>query len=69
MKTGVYRRRLSPHLKSDLQEAARTEEERQRSLHEAAMNLFGTIDGGPDLAESAKSEVPARIARQHRRPA
>ncbi len=93
MKTDVYSWRLSPHLKSDLQEAARAEqkslsdlleeitkdwlqrtrnrsedeEERQRRLHEQAAKLFGTIDGGPDLAESARSEVRARIARRHDR--
>ena len=93
MKTEVYSWRLSTHLKSDLQEAAReeqkslsdlleeitkdwlqrtrnrdeAEEERQRRLHEEAAKFFGTIDGGPDLAESARSEVRARIARRHGR--
>ena len=93
MKTEVYSWRLSPHLKSELQEAARVErkslsdlleeitkdwlqrtrhqsedeEERQRRLHEAALKCAGTIDGGPDLAENAKSEVRARIARRYGR--
>jgi hypothetical protein len=93
MKTEVYSWRLSPHLKSDLQDAARAEqkslsdlleeitkdwlqrtrnrsedeEERQRRLHEEAMKFLGTIDGGPDLAESARSEVRERIARRHDR--
>jgi flagellar motility protein MotE (MotC chaperone) len=41
------------------------EKERQRRLHEEAMKFFGTIDGGPDLAANARSEVRARIARRH----
>ena len=91
MKTEVYSWRLSTHLKSVLQEAARIEqkslsdlleeitkdwlqrsrsedeEERQRHLHEEATKFFGTIEGGPNLAESARTEVRARIARRHGR--
>lgn len=91
MKTDVYSWRLSPDLKSELQEAARaerksvadlleeivkdwlrhtrgqadTEEERQQRVREAVMKCAGTIEGGPDLAENARSEVRARIARRH----
>jgi hypothetical protein len=91
MKTEVYSWRVSPHLKNELQEAARVErkslselleeiakdwlqrtrhqgeneEEQQRRLREAAMKFAGTIDGGPDLAENAKFEVQARIARRY----
>ena len=91
MKTEVYSWRLSPHLKSQLQEAARAEqksisdlleeivkswlhqargqsdaeEERQRRVREAVMKCAGTIEGSPDLAENARSEVRARIARRH----
>jgi hypothetical protein len=91
MKTEVYSWRLSPHLKSQLQEAARaeqksvsdlleeivkswlqhargqsdSEEERQRRVREAALKCAGTIEGSPDLAENARSEVRARIARRH----
>jgi hypothetical protein len=91
MKTEVYSWRLSPHLKSQLQEAARAEqksvsdfleeivksrlqqarggsgaeEERQRRVREAALKCAGTIEGPPDLAENARSEVRARIARRH----
>jgi hypothetical protein len=91
MKTDVYSWRLSPHLKSELQEAARverksvadlleeiveswlqrtrrhdgTEEERQQRVREAVIKAAGTIEGGPDLAENARSEVRARIARRH----
>jgi len=43
------------------------EEGRQRRLHEDAMKFFGTIEGAPDLAENARSEVRARIARRHGR--
>jgi Arc/MetJ-type ribon-helix-helix transcriptional regulator len=91
MKTEVYSWRLSPHLKSQLQEVARAErksvsdlleeivkswlqqvrnqsgaeEEQQRRVREAALKCAGTIEGPPDLAENAKSEVRARIARRH----
>ena len=91
MKTEVYRWRLSHHLKSQLQEAARAEqksvsdlleeivkswlrhtrgqseaeEERQQRVREAVMKCAGTIEGSPDLAENARSEVRARIARRH----
>jgi hypothetical protein len=91
MKTEVYSWRLSAHLKSQLQEAARAEqksmsdlleeivkswlhyargqsdaeEERQRRVREAVMKCAGTIEGSPDLAENARSEVRARIARRH----
>jgi hypothetical protein len=91
MKTEVYSWRLSPHLKDELQEAARaerksvadlleeivvdwlqhtrgqagTDEERQQRVREAVMKCAGTIEGGPDLAENARSEVRARIARRH----
>jgi hypothetical protein len=91
MKTEVYSWRLSPHLKNELQEAARaerksvadlleeivadwlqhtrgqagTDEERQQRVREAVMKCAGTIEGGPDLAENARSEVRARIARRH----
>lgn len=91
MKTEVYSWRLSPHLKEELQEAARaerksvadlleeivkdwlqhtrgqagTDEERQQRVREAVMKCAGTIEGGPDLAENARSEVRARIARRH----
>ena len=93
MKTEVYSWRLSPHLKSELQEAARAErksvadlleevvkdwlqngrgqaggeEEEQRRIREAALRCAGTIEGRPDLAENARSEVRARIARRHGR--
>ncbi len=92
MKTEVYSWRLSPHLKSELQDAARaerksladlleeivkgwlqqgrgqasdTEAEAQQRVREAAMKCAGTIEGRPDLAETARSEVRARIARRH----
>ena len=91
MKTEVYSWRLTPHLKSELQEAARaerksladlleeivrgwlltghsqsgSEEEEQRRVREAALKCAGTIEGRPDLAENARSEVRARIARRH----
>ncbi|MEA2601839.1 MAG: hypothetical protein QOF89_2831 [Acidobacteriota bacterium] len=93
MKTEVYSWRLSPHLKSQLQEAARVEqkslsdlleeivknwlqltysqpsgeEERQRRVREAVMKCAGTIEGEPDLAENARSEVRARLARRYGR--
>jgi hypothetical protein len=92
MKTEVYSWRLSPHLKSELEEAARVErksvadlleeivkgwlqngrgqadgEEEQRRIREAALKCAGTIEGRPDLAENARSEVRARIARRHGR--
>ena len=93
MKTEVYSWRLSPHLKSELQEVARaerksvadlleeivkgwlqdargqagSEEEEQRRVREAVMKCSGTIEGHPDLAENARSEVRARIARRHGR--
>ena len=91
MKTEVYSWRLSPHLKSELQEAARAERksvadlleeivkgwlqhargqddaegESQQRVREAVMKCAGTIEGRPDLAENARSEVRARIARRH----
>jgi hypothetical protein len=91
MKTEVYSWRLSPHLKSQLHEAARaeqksvsdlleeivknwlqrtrggsrTEDDRQQRVREAALKCAGTIEGSPDLAENARSEVRARIARRH----
>lgn len=93
-KSQVYSWRLSPRLKSDLEEAARAEqksvaelleqiaeewllrgrpqnddeEERQRSLREAAMRFVGTIEGtNPDRAANARAEVRSRIARRHGR--
>jgi hypothetical protein len=86
MKTEVYSWRLSPHLKSELQEAARVErkslsdllekiakdwlqrtrhqsedeEERQRRLHEAAMECAGTIDGAGRIAPRASGPKCAR---------
>jgi hypothetical protein len=91
MKTEVYSWRLSPHLKSQLQEAARVEqktvsdlleeivksrlqqahggsgaeEEHQRRMREAGLKCAGSIEGPPGLAESARPEVRARIARRH----
>lgn len=93
-KSEVYSWRLSPRLKSALEDAAREErkslaelleqisedwlrrsraldgdqEEKQRRLREAALEFVGKIHGDrPDRAESARSEVRSRIARQHGR--
>lgn len=44
---------------------AGTDEERQQRIREAVMQCAGTIEGSPDLAENARSEVRARIARRH----
>jgi hypothetical protein len=44
---------------------AGTDEERQRRVREAVMKCAGTIEGGSDLAENARSEVRTRIARRH----
>ena len=41
------------------------EEEQQRQVREAALRCAGTIEGPPDLAENARSEVRTRIARRH----
>jgi hypothetical protein len=41
------------------------EEDRQQRVREAAMKCAGTIEGSPDLAENARFEVRARIARRH----
>ena len=43
---------------------AGTEEEEQRRVREAVMKCAGTIAGGPDLAENARSEVRAKLAAQ-----
>jgi hypothetical protein len=44
------------------------EEKRQRTLHEAAMKLAGSIHGNdPNRAQNARAEVQARIARRHGR--
>ncbi len=93
-KTEVYSWRLSHHLKSELEEAARAEEkslaelleeiarnwlerartlggneeERQERLRAAGAKFVGSIQGDdPGLAENARSEVRARIARRHGR--
>jgi hypothetical protein len=92
-KTEVYSWRLSPHLKSELEEAAQAQrkslavlleeiaedwlgrsrgveqdDEEQQRLHSAAMKFVGTISGGnARRAETAGSEVRARIARRHGR--
>jgi len=42
-----------------------TDEERQQRIREAVLKSTGTIEGGPDLAENARTEVRARIARRH----
>jgi hypothetical protein len=46
-------------------ESETEEEQRQRRVCEAALKSSGTIESGPDLAENARSEVRARIARRH----
>ena len=42
-----------------------TEDERQQRVREAVLECAGMIDGGPDLAENARSAVRARIAKRH----
>lgn len=92
-KTEVYSWRMSPRLKSALEEAAQAErksmavlleeiaaawlersreqdqeDEEQERLRTAAMKFVGTIQSGQSQrAESARSEVRARIARRHDR--
>ena len=48
------------------QPRAGNDEERQQKVRETVMKCAGTIEGGPDLAENARSEVRARIERRHR---
>lgn len=72
MKTEVYSVRLTPRLKSELEEVARdldvSPAERQGLLHEAALQFIGAIEGDrPDRTENARAEVRARVARQHGR--
>lgn len=44
------------------------EEERQRSLHQAARPFLGAIEGSdPHRAERARAEIRSRLARRHER--